>query len=118
MTLGRSEIAAQLRAEIESGTYPADTKLPPYRELAKTLGAAPNTVGEAVRILASEGLVVIKPSSSVVVRSLDEVPVSQGERNELVRRDLTQVREDLRDVRTRLNELDDRVSGLLSQLNE
>src|SRR5437763_14663248 len=113
MVLDRTEIAAQLRDDINKGKYPVDAKLPSYRDLAAQFGAAPNTVGEAVRILASEGLVQIRPNSGAVVCSPEEATLSVDDFAALLRTELTQVRSELRETRARLDDLDDRVSGLL-----
>lgn len=115
MGLDRTEIAAQLRDDITAGTYPAHAKLPSYRELATKFGAAPNTIGEAVRQLADEGLIRIKRNSRAIVLSPaeaadpEEPPVN-------VREELTQVQADLRDSRAQLTSLERRVSELINRL--
>lgn len=118
MGLDRTEIAAQLRADITSGKYKIGEKLPSYRQLATMFGAAPNTVGEAVRLLAGEGLVAVKPNSRASVRSPSDETPSSEERLALTRNELADVQSELRQVRTQLNALDQRVSSLLSQLDE
>jgi GntR family transcriptional regulator len=50
-------IAAELRADILSGTHPVGSQLPSESELAARFGAARGTVRQAVSVLAAEGLV-------------------------------------------------------------
>ncbi|GAA4866730.1 winged helix-turn-helix domain-containing protein [Saccharopolyspora rosea] len=118
MGLDRTEIADQLRKEIRSGTRPAGSELPPYRVLAKQLGAAPNTVGEAIRLLATEGLVTIRTKRPAKVREVDDdTGPSQEERTSAFRNELNEAQAELRDIRARINALDRRLSGLLTELN-
>lgn len=114
MGLDRTEIADQLREGITSGQYRAGQKLPGYRQLARSFGAAPNTVGEAVRLLADEGLVTTKAGASAVVRNLDEVAVAPTDRAATVQETLTEVRAELRDARERLQSAEKRVADLLT----
>ncbi|WP_239394230.1 GntR family transcriptional regulator [Frankia sp. CiP3] len=50
-------IAAELRDKIESGDLEQGSRLPPHRELAKTYGAAQETIRRAIGQLQAEGLV-------------------------------------------------------------
>ena len=50
-------IAEQLRDRIALGTYPAGSRLPSEIELAKQFGAARTSVREALRVLASQGMI-------------------------------------------------------------
>jgi len=50
------EIAAVLRAEISSGQWPPDTPFPKQPELAERFGVQPSTVGKALQLLTTEGL--------------------------------------------------------------
>src|SRR5579859_7095077 len=55
-------IAEDLRAQIESGTIPQGAKLPTETELRDRYdGAARNTVRDAIKLLASRGLVETRP---------------------------------------------------------
>jgi DNA-binding FadR family transcriptional regulator len=117
MVLDRAEIAAHLRERIHRGDYATGTKLPSYRDLARTLGAAPNTVGEAVRTLATEGLVKIKTNSRAIVQSPDAASPT-GDPIAAARDELTHVRGTLRSMRTQLEGLEDRVSDILNSLKE
>ncbi|MCX2949970.1 winged helix-turn-helix domain-containing protein [Lentzea sp. NEAU-D7] len=110
----RAELADLLRREIDSGKYPVGTKLPSYRQLAEMFGAAPNTVGEAVRTLAAEGRVRVKPNAGAVVA----VPHPKTPEQQLqeARAGLVEVRERLRSVRRDVDALDSRVADLIAGL--
>lgn len=62
------QIAASLRAAIEEGELPPDSKLPSERELADRYGVAPQTAREAVKLLKNEGLVIGRAGKGVFVR--------------------------------------------------
>ncbi|MHA7262367.1 GntR family transcriptional regulator [Arthrobacter sp. TMN-37] len=51
------QIRSQLAAQIRTGQLPADSRLPPVRQLAADLRVAPGTVGKAYRELETAGLV-------------------------------------------------------------
>ncbi|MFF4534044.1 GntR family transcriptional regulator [Streptomyces sp. NPDC001407] len=53
--------AAALRADILRGTFTSGESLPGQRVLAGRYGVAPNTMGDALRLLAKEGLVEMAP---------------------------------------------------------
>src|SRR5277367_3910888 len=55
------QLAAQLRDAIDSGRYPAGSKLPTIIEIAAETGLSPMTIRRAFRVLAGEGLVRIVP---------------------------------------------------------
>lgn len=118
MPIDRVDIADQLRRDITSGKWRIGDQLPSRRELAHMFGAAPNTVGEAMRILASEGLVTIRRTARSVVRSPENVAVDPNESATVVRDELTEIRTGIREVRSRLNALDEQVGGLLDELDE
>jgi len=61
------QIADDLRARIESGAFAQGAKLPTESELRVGYGAARNTVREAVRLLASRGLVESRPGLGTFV---------------------------------------------------
>jgi GntR family transcriptional repressor for pyruvate dehydrogenase complex len=67
--LTRSEVAAQLEAEVLSGTLEVGTKLPSERELALRLGVSRPLVREALRSLVERGLVEISPGRGTFVRA-------------------------------------------------
>jgi GntR family transcriptional repressor for pyruvate dehydrogenase complex len=62
----RSQIAAQLEAELLTGTVGA--KLPSERELARRLGVSRPVVREALRSLVERGLIEISPGRGAFVR--------------------------------------------------
>jgi len=61
------QIAEDLRARIESGAIPPGAKLPTEGDLRVGYGAARNTVREAVKLLASRGLVQTRPGLGTFV---------------------------------------------------
>ena len=61
-------LAGILRAEIAGGAYPPGTRLPSYRQLRDEHHVALNTAQTAIRILAVEGLVEIRPARGAYVR--------------------------------------------------
>ena len=64
------QIRAQLARMIGAGVLPAETRLPPIRQLAADLGVAANTVARAYRELETEGLVVsrVRHGTTVALR--------------------------------------------------
>ncbi|NIJ11053.1 DNA-binding FadR family transcriptional regulator [Saccharomonospora amisosensis] len=116
MGLDRNEIAAQLRRDIAARKYKVGDKLPGYRKLAEDFGAAPNTVGEAVRILAAEGLVRTKKASRAVVASTAEAAPPENQVSE-AREVLADLQDHIRDVQRQLRHLEQGVSDALRKLN-
>ncbi|HEX3778145.1 MAG TPA: GntR family transcriptional regulator [Pseudonocardiaceae bacterium] len=116
MGLDRTEIADQLRRRIVTGEYQPGDKLPGYRQLANSFGAAPNTVGEAVRILATEGLVTTRAGAVASVRSVDEQPAPTADRLETAQTALTELRTEIHQIRNHLSAAEKRVSDALAQL--
>jgi DNA-binding FadR family transcriptional regulator len=112
----RAEIAARLREDIAAGVYPVGSKLPSYRQIGADWGAATNTVGEAVRVLAREGLVTIRPQSGAVVNDPSARPAAPEDQLRETRAELLGVRDELRAVRRTVDELDDQVSSLIGRL--
>lgn len=62
-------LADALRAQIEEGAYPPGGKIPSYRQLRDDHHVALNTAQAAIRMLAAEGLVEIRPSKGAYVRT-------------------------------------------------
>lgn len=62
------QIAADIEADINSGSLPADSRLPSADELADVYGVARLTARRAVRHLADRGLVVVSPGRGTYVR--------------------------------------------------
>ncbi|MGW1234213.1 GntR family transcriptional regulator [Streptomyces californicus] len=81
------QMAAELRAAIEDGTYPAGGTLPKIIDLAQQHGVAKQTAREAVAQLETEGLVDVTRRRGTVVRARP------------LRRRLTRGRQVLRDER-------------------
>lgn len=61
------QIAAFLRAKIESGEFPPQTQIPSRIDLANEYGVSPETAAKAVRILRDEGLVLSVPGYGTFV---------------------------------------------------
>jgi DNA-binding FadR family transcriptional regulator len=61
-------LAGVLRAEIEDGRYPPGSRLPSYRQLRDDHHVALNTAQAAIRMLAAEGIVDIRPAKGAYVR--------------------------------------------------
>lgn len=103
-------LAATLRAAITDGTYLAGSRLPSYRKLRDEHDVALNTAQAAVRILAAEGLVEIRPGSGAYVRD------SSGDGTVPLRSELTELRAALRQTRKDLAIAEEKVASLLSRL--
>lgn len=73
----RSALSAQvideLRQQITSGAWPVGTRIPTEPELVEQLGVARNTVREAVRALAHNGLLDIRQGSGTFVVATSEL---------------------------------------------
>jgi DNA-binding GntR family transcriptional regulator len=62
------QLAAVLRAQIESGELPPNRPLPSVKQLQQTYGVAQGTAEHAVGVLKAEGLVVSVRGKGVYVR--------------------------------------------------
>jgi GntR family transcriptional regulator len=67
------EVAARLRAAIQSGTYPRGTKLPTEDELAAQLGVHRATVNRALGILRADGLVYVHRGKGTFVTEIPPI---------------------------------------------
>ncbi|WP_411146142.1 FadR/GntR family transcriptional regulator [Streptomyces sp. x-80] len=67
------QVIAQLRAQIASGEWPVGSRIPTEPELVEQLGVARNTVREAVRALAHNGLLDIRQGSGTYVAATSEL---------------------------------------------
>ncbi|SDC30973.1 FadR/GntR family transcriptional regulator [Streptomyces prasinopilosus] len=67
------QVIAALRAQIVSGEWPVGTRIPTEPELVEQLGVARNTVREAVRALAHNGLLDIRQGSGTYVVATSEL---------------------------------------------
>jgi GntR family transcriptional regulator, transcriptional repressor for pyruvate dehydrogenase complex len=68
------QIADQIRSLIRSGEFPAGSRLPPERDLAKQLGVSRPSVREALIALEVEGLVEVRIGSGIYVMGGDGKP--------------------------------------------
>ncbi|MFI6683300.1 FadR/GntR family transcriptional regulator [Streptomyces sp. NPDC050485] len=67
------QVIAQLRNQITSGEWPVGARIPTEPELVEQLGVARNTVREAVRALAHNGLLDIRQGSGTYVIATSEL---------------------------------------------
>ncbi|GHH88566.1 GntR family transcriptional regulator [Streptomyces sulfonofaciens] len=67
------QVIAGLRAQIVSGEWPVGSRIPTEPELVEQLGVARNTVREAVRALAHNGLLDIRQGSGTYVIATSEL---------------------------------------------
>jgi DNA-binding GntR family transcriptional regulator len=56
------QIAADIRAKIQSGEYAADVALPSIVKLSQEYGVATGTIQKALKILKDEGLIESEPA--------------------------------------------------------
>jgi len=68
------QIADQIRGLIGSGEFPAGSRLPPERDLARQLGVSRPSVREALIALEVEGLVEVRIGSGIYVLGPSEKP--------------------------------------------
>src|SRR3990170_1975033 len=62
-------VVNHLEQAIESGVYPAGSRLPSERELAEQLGVSRPVVREAIIVLQSHGMVQIRHGAGVFVQT-------------------------------------------------
>jgi DNA-binding FadR family transcriptional regulator len=62
------QLADILRAQIAGGAYPPGSKIPSYRQLRDAHNVALNTAQAAIRMLAADGIVEIRPARGAYVR--------------------------------------------------
>lgn len=67
------QVITQLRAQITSGEWPVGSRIPTETQLVEQLGVARNTVREAVRALAHNGLLDIRQGSGTYVLATSEM---------------------------------------------
>jgi DNA-binding FadR family transcriptional regulator len=104
------QLADALRAEIEGGTYPPGSKIPSYRQLRDVHHVALNTAQAAIRILAAEGVVEIRPAKGAYVRD------NADGRSPTLRAQLADLQAVLRRSRQDLTAAEKVVAGLLARL--
>lgn len=76
----RDEIAEALRARIGAGEFPVGALIPSGRELAEEYTCAPMTAQAALRILAGDGVITIRPRQGAVVAQADRSIAGPAER--------------------------------------
>lgn len=67
------QVIEQLRASVSSGEWPVNTKIPTEPELVEALGVGRNTVREAIRALAHNGIFEVRQGDGTYVRATSEV---------------------------------------------
>ncbi|MFE7978613.1 FadR/GntR family transcriptional regulator [Streptomyces shenzhenensis] len=67
------QVIAELRKQITTGEWPVGSRIPTEPELVEQLGVARNTVREAVRALAHNGLLDIRQGSGTYVVATSEL---------------------------------------------
>ena len=67
------QIADELRARINDGTYPAGTPLPSEQRLADELGVSRVTINKALTLLRASGDVKVRRGAGTYVRSLSRI---------------------------------------------
>ena len=103
-------LADVLRAEIAGGAYPPGTQLPSYRRLRDEHHVALNTAQTAIRILAVEGLVEIRPARGAYVRERADGGAPT------LRAELTDLQAALRRSRLGLGAAENAVADILTRL--
>lgn len=76
----RDEIAEALRARIGLGEFVIGALLPSGRELAEEYACAPMTAQAALRILAADGVITIRPRQGSIVATAERSIAGPGER--------------------------------------
>jgi DNA-binding FadR family transcriptional regulator len=104
-------LASGLRAGILSGARPPGSQMPSYRQLRDAHGIALNTAQAAIRLLAAEGLVEIRPARGAYVRDH-----SHDGDDRILWAELTHLRAKLRQSRDDLEAAEGLVAELLSRL--
>src|SRR5690349_24962417 len=74
------QVIATLRAQITSGEWAVGSRIPTEPVLVEQLGVARNTVREAVRALAHNGLLDIRQGSGTYVVATSELAAVLGRR--------------------------------------
>ena len=104
------EIAAEIREQIRSGRLAPGDKLRPVRSMAADYSVAQGTVGAAMEVLRSEGLIdTVQGKGSVVVAVPGEVSADPDVAK--LSAELAELREMVRDHDVWLRDLRQRVPG-------
>jgi DNA-binding FadR family transcriptional regulator len=104
------QLADTLRAQIADGAYPPGSKIPSYRQLRDSHHVALNTAQAAIRMLAADGLVEIRPARGAYVRD------SSNGGGPALRAELAGLQAALRRSKRDLAEAETTVASLLARL--
>jgi DNA-binding FadR family transcriptional regulator len=97
------QVISQLRNQITSGEWPVGSRIPTEPELVEQLAVARNTVREAVRALAHNGLLDIRQGSGTYVVATSELGAVMRRRFAAApRRDVIELRGSLESTAARL----------------
>ncbi|QXE37543.1 FadR family transcriptional regulator [Streptomyces sp. GMY02] len=97
------QVITELRSQITSGEWPVGSRIPTEPELVEQLGVARNTVREAVRALAHNGLLDIRQGSGTYVIATSELAGVMHRRFAGAdRRDIAEVRSTLESSAARM----------------
>ena len=86
------QVIEQLRTLVTSGEWPVDTRIPTEAELVEALGVGRNTVREAIRALAHNGIFEVRQGDGTYVRATSEVSAALRRLCGSELRDVLQVR--------------------------
>ncbi|OMC34543.1 GntR family transcriptional regulator [Mycobacterium sp. GA-1841] len=113
------QVIEQLRTLVTTGEWPVDSRIPTEPELVEALGVGRNTVREAVRALAHNGIFEVRQGDGTYVRATSEVSAALRRLCGSELRDVLQVRRCLEVEGARLAAVartDDDVANLRSLL--
>jgi DNA-binding FadR family transcriptional regulator len=102
-------LAEAIRSGIAAGAYPPGARLPSYRQLRDEHHVALNTAQAAIRLLAADGLVEIRPAAGAFVRG-------DASQRPSLRAELTDLQAALRRSRQDLAAAENAVASLLTRL--
>ncbi|MGV0805132.1 FadR/GntR family transcriptional regulator [Mycolicibacterium setense] len=86
------QVIEQLRTLVTSGEWPLDSRIPTEPELVAALGVGRNTVREAIRALAHNGIFEVRQGDGTYVRATSEVSATLRRLCGSELRDVLQVR--------------------------
>ncbi|OCB10049.1 GntR family transcriptional regulator [Mycolicibacterium porcinum] len=86
------QVIEQLRTLVTSGEWPVDSRIPTEPELVEALGVGRNTVREAIRALAHNGIFEVRQGDGTYVRATSEVSAALRRLCGSELRDVLQVR--------------------------
>jgi DNA-binding transcriptional regulator YhcF (GntR family) len=104
------QLADTLRAQIAGGAYLPGSKIPSYRQLRDAHNVALNTAQAAIRMLAADGIVEIRPARGAYVRGGLDGP------NPTLRAELADLQAVLRRSKQDLAAAETAVASLLARL--